>query len=299
MKSMVGTATTRALLALLLLAGPAQALEFFGYAAVSCGHDDPFDDDLKTDYSDEVAGFTNANHVCLPGNPALWAETLAMAAAQYDPVVLVDGLFDFGPNGAGPDGAAAQALWGLFRQALKKSGVPPERLFFYLADEPSLFGVPIGQVNRAGEIVHETYPGSRTLLIEAYDPDGAPAVPASVDYWGFDVYGVPDPAREPRYGAFLDQARATMHSGQKIVLVLDGNFTPYHAENGLSQGQMADVARAYYAFAVAQPDVAGMLGYVWAGGIDNLQELGVRDLPPEVRAAHQEIGRAILAGATR
>jgi hypothetical protein len=42
--------------------------------------------------------------------------------------------------------------------------------------------------------------------------------------------------------------------------------------------------------------VAGMLGYTWAGGIDNLEERGVRDLPDSVIDAHREIGRAILAG---
>jgi hypothetical protein len=42
------------------------AQPFFGYVAVACGHDDPFDVAAKTDDADEVAGFTKANHLCLP-----------------------------------------------------------------------------------------------------------------------------------------------------------------------------------------------------------------------------------------
>lgn len=295
----MGGRALRGLVLLLMLGSPAQALEFFGYAGVSCGVDDPFDDSGKTDYADEVAGFTNANQLCLSGDPAEWPGQIAGAAALYDPVIVVEALFDFGPAGAGPDGAAARGMWAQFVAALGESGVPPERLFFYLADEPKWRGIPADQVNRAGEIVHETYPGGRTMLIEAYDPAGPRRVPASVDFWGFDVYGVADPAKKAKFGAFLFAARTTMHAGQKIVLVMDANFTPYHQKVGLTEAGMADVARAYYAFALAQPDVAGMLGYAWPGGIDNDQEKGARDLPPSVRAAHEEIGRAILAEGAR
>jgi hypothetical protein len=280
----------------LAMGQPALAQGFFGYVAVACGHDDPFDAVDKADYADEVAGFTNANHVCLPGDPALWAETLARTAAQFDPVLTVEGLFDFGPAGAGPDGAAAQALWVTFTQALADSGVPAERVFFYLADEPTLRGIPADQIARAGQIVHDTYPGARTMLVEAFAMTGPPPIPASVDFWGFDAYAVRDPAAEPLYGAFLNAARLGLRPGQRLFLVLDAQHTPVHAEAGLSAEDMADVARATYAYAVAQGDVAGMLGYTWAGGIDNLEERGVRDLPESVIAAHREIGRAILAG---
>jgi hypothetical protein len=277
-----------------VLGTPVRALEFFGYIAVSCDHDDPFDSVAKTDYADEVRGFTNANHVCLSGHPEDWAATLARTAAEFDPVISVEGLFDFGPAGGGPDGVAAQALWGLFRTALADSGVPPERLFFYLADEPTLRGIPLEQIGRAGEIIHRTYPGSRTMLVEAYREGGPPAIPASVDFWGFDAYAVPDPGAEPLYRAQLDAARRMLRPDQRIVLILDAQYTPTHAGAGLTAEAMADVARATFAFAKSQPDVAGMLGYTWAGGIDNLRERGLRDLPQSVRDAHMAIGREIL-----
>jgi hypothetical protein len=284
------------LIGAMVMPGAAVAQGFFGYVAVSCAHDDPFDAGAKTDFADEVAGFTNANQVCLPGNPALWADTLARTAALFDPVLTVEGVFDFGPAGAGPDGPAARMLWATFTQALADSGVPAERVFFYLADEPTLRGIPADQIARAGDIVHATYPGARTMLVEAFRFEGPPAVPASVDYWGFDAYAVRDPAAEALYGAFLNAARLGLRPGQRLFLVLDAQHTPVHAAAGLTAEDMADVARATYTFARAQGDVAGMLGYTWAGGIDNLEERGVRDLPDSVIDAHREIGRAILAG---
>lgn len=280
---------------LAVFGGPALSLDFFGYVAVACGHDDPFDKTDKSDYSDEVAGFTNANHVCLPSNTSLWAKTLARTAAQYDPVLSVEVLFDFGPTGSGPDGAVSQALWKIFTKALADSGVPAERIFFYLADEPTLRGIPAEQIARASRIVKRHYPNARTMLVEAYREEGPLAVPASVDLLGFDAYAIADPGAEPLYVAYLNSMRRLMHPEQRLVIILDAQHTPVHANAGLSANDMGEVARATYAFAKAQPDVAGILGYTWAGGIDNLEERGVRDLPEPVRAIHEEIDRTILA----
>ena len=126
--------------------------------------------------------------------------------------------------------------------------------------------------------------------------EGPPPIPASVDYWGFDAYAVRDPGAEPLYTAFLNAARRGLRPGQRLFLVLDAQHTPVHAKEGLTAEDMAGVALATYAFAAAQGDVAGMLGYTWAGGIDNLEERGLRDLPDSVIAVHREIGWAILAG---
>lgn len=287
-----------AIVGLLVLATQATALEFFGYVAVACGHDDPLDDSTRTDYSDEVAGFTNVNHVCLPADPLQWAGTLARTAAQYDPLLSVEGLFDFGPAGSGPDGDLAQGLWRTFTEALTESRVSPGQVIFYLADEPTLRGIPADQIARAGQIVHATYPDARTMLVEAYRAGGPGPIPDSVDLWGFDAYALRDPGAEPLYVAYLDAARALLQPRQRIVLVLDAQHTPTHAEAGLSETDMADVARATYAFARTRPEVAGMIGYLWAGGVDHAKEKGVRDLPDDVRAAHEEIGRSIVTGAT-
>ena len=47
---------------------------------------------------------------------------------------------------------------------------------------------------------------------------------------------------------------------------------------GIKPEEMADVARATFRFAKAQPDVVGIIGYLWAGGVDP-DEKGVRADP--------------------
>ena len=273
-------------------------LEFFGYAAVNCRHDDPYDTGAKTDYSDEVAGFTNANHVCLTDDPSAWPALLKAAAAQYDPVVQVEPLFDFSPAGSGPDGIAAKLYWDAFVAAVAASGVPPGRFYFLLADEPALHNIPPDQIDRAASIIHQTFDTKRVMLVEAFSFDGVPPVSANIDLWAFDAYGLRDPGAEPLYTAFLNGARTQMHKGQRLWLVMDGSYSPNHISAGIKPEEMAEVARATFRFAKAQPDVVGIIGYLWAGGVDP-DEKGVRDLPPVVRAAHEAIGREILAGLGR
>lgn len=49
---------------------------------------------------------------------------------------------------------------------------------------------------------------------------------------------------------------------------------------------MSQVANNYYALAQSREDISAIIGYTWAGGIDNLQEKGVRNLPDNVIDTH-------------
>lgn len=277
---------------LLVLGCPAWADPFFGYVAVACGHDDPFDDSARTDYSAEVAGWTNANHLCLTGDPATWADRIAAAARLWRPILSVEPAFDF--LGAGPGGPVATAVWPIVRQAVRDSGVAPSDVIFYLVDEPTLRGIGLDRVETAARIIRADFPQSGVMMIEAYHGADLPMPPPSVTLWGFDAYTVPDPLAEPLYTDYLARSRASLGPGQRIVLVLDGNHTPVHANAGLSETDMADVALAYGRLAASIPDLGGMIGYTWAGGIDTLDEKGVRDLPPAVQAAHRVVAAQVL-----
>jgi hypothetical protein len=282
-----------AALLLTLSGGSALAapVELFGYVGVACGLDDPFDATDKTDYSDEVAGWTTANHVCLQGPPADWAAQITRANALYRPILSVEPAFLFGVGG--PDSADAQALWTLVATAVRDSGVDPARMIFYLVDEPTLRGIDPAEVESAAARVAATFPTAEIMMIEAYRDAGPPPIPPSVTLWGFDAYTVRDPLAEPRYTATLFAAQAALREGQRLVLVLDANHTPVHAAAGLSQTDMADVALAYERLARSLPDLAGIIGYTWAGGIDNAQERGVRDMPAVVQDTHRAIARRL------
>ncbi len=277
----------------MLVAGPALALEFFGYAAVACNLDDPFDRTDKTDYGDEMAGWTNANMVCLPDDSALWVDHIRRAVAQYRPILLVEPAFYFGPDRPGPDSDAARQLWRMVGDAIVASRVDPGRIIFYLADEPTLRGVPPAQIDTAEAMIRGRFPAAEIMLIEAYHAEGLPDIPASISLWGFDAITISDPLAEPLYAAYV-AFRAALRPGQRLVLVLDANHTPYHAAGGISLAQMGDVALAYERLAATLHDVAGMIGYTYTGGIDNDAERGLRDMPQTVQDTHHAMGRRLL-----
>ena len=280
---------SRLLLLLLFMANPAKALDFFGYVGVMCDLDDPFDDTHITDYSAEVAGFTNANHVCLPADPTQWVPRLRAANAQFRPILSIEAAFDFA-------GSGEPTLWPQVRDAIMTSRIDPSRFIFHLVDEPTLRGFAPAAVSRAAQIVRTDFPTAEVMVIEACRIEGPPAVVPEVTLWGFDCYTFADPMADPTFMTFLDLAQGQLAQGQRLVLVMDANHTPVHAAAGLTQDDMAAVARAYGRLALATPRLAGMIGYTWAGGIDNAQERGVRDMPAAVIAAHRDVGRMLVGG---
>ena len=282
----------RALALLLLLASPAKALDFFGYVGVMCDLDDPFDAVALTDYSAEVAGFTNANHVCLPGDPSQWVARLQAADAQFRPILSIETAFDFA--GSGPDGPMAQTVWPLVRDAIRNSGIDPARIIFHLVDEPVLRSIPAAMVSRAAQIVRADFPTAEVMVIEACRIEGPPPVAPEVTLWGFDCYTFADPMADRTFMTFLALAQGQLGPDQRLVLVMDANHTPVHEGAGLSQDDMANVARAYGRLAQSLPGLAGVIGYTWAGGIDNAQERGVRDMPQAVIDAHRDVGQMLL-----
>ncbi|MFV0451423.1 MAG: hypothetical protein ACK5LS_04110 [Propioniciclava sp.] len=272
------------------------ALTYFGYAAIACDLDDPFDEEDRTDYSAEVAGFTNANQVCVTADMTVLADRLRAAAAQYTPIFAVEPVFFSWAEGHGRLHPAAEELWGQVIGAVTASGVDPEELIFYLADEPELRGLPTRDLRRAADMIGEVYPAARIMVIEAYRGPAAPTIPTEIDLWGFNAYAIPDPGAEPLYTDHLDRAASRLAPHQSLVLIMDANYTPYHREAGLEPADMAQVAQNYLALARSRSDVAMLLGYTWAGGIDSTDERGVRDLPGIVRRAHETIGRSIVEG---
>jgi hypothetical protein len=266
---------------------------FFGYVGIVCDHDDPLDDSRLSDYRAEVSGWTNAAHACLPADPALWADRIALVAQDFRPILSVEPLFDL--TGAGPDGAVARDLWARFLAAVAASGVDPARLILHLADEPALRGLPMDRVRRAASLVRDTLPTAQVMLIEACSMSGPPPIPPEVTLWGFDCYTIADPGSDPAYLAFLQAAEWSLDEGQRIVLVLDANHTEHHQAAGLSPGDMGQVAMNYARLARDRPMVAGVIGYTWPGGIDGPHERGARDLPPAVIAAQRQAAALFLS----
>ncbi|GAB5448499.1 hypothetical protein [Gymnodinialimonas sp.] len=278
-----------ALLAALALApAPSTAQTHFGYVGILCGLEAKGED-----FAAEVAPFTNIAHVCPSGDIATDAARLARAwELGMTPLYHVEPFF-FRRTETSLRRLRSYDLWQQALLAIAQSGVPTEALILYVADEPSLVRADTWNIYNVTQRIQADLPGARTMVIDAYRERFRPQIAWGVDYWGFNRYLVRDPANDP---VFMDYLRSVINNTPnyiELVLVMDSTHTEYHAEAGITSEDMAEVARNYAALAAATDRVGILMAYAWPSDIDGTRERGARDLPAAVRAAHEEIGRAI------
>jgi hypothetical protein len=287
----------KALLLALALATPAcaDAPRYFGYSAIECGLDDIWTKDTTEDgYTSEVAAFTNLNMACVHEDPAVTAERIRRLDHAGSEIILnvQAALFDWQGTKVIPS-PARDLLWPLVVEGIRQSGVSPDRIILYLIDEPALSQLPTAEVTAAATFVRTTYPGVRTMSIDALI-GLYPHVPPGLTYWGFDAYFHRDPAKSPEFVAALDRASAQMDPDQHLVLIVDATHFWLHDQNGFSPEDMGEVARNYAKLALARSDIDAVIAHSWVGGIDDTSEMGVRDMPLSVQQAHREVGRLLL-----
>lgn len=274
--------------------GPGATLTQFGFAAVDCGHDDPFDQSPKTNYTDEVVGFTNLNQFCLALDAATDAARLRDAAATYDPLIYVEPVFLDPQSGQPLPAAQYEANYAALADALAQSKIAGSRIAFYLADEPGLRQIALATLETFALRLKRDFPQSAIFLVEGYSANRDPVVPDFVNVWAFNAYALPDPGAEPLYTGYLDKASTQLRSGQSLAIIGDGIYTNAHQAAGLSRDDMAQVANRYFALADGRKDVSALIVYSWPGGIEPGEE-GVRDLPAQVAQSWRAIGDAITA----
>ena len=195
--------------------------------------------------------------------------------------------------------ADAKASWATF--ADKNASVLNQRFvdFLYLVDEPYWNGVSTADLAKAVEIVEATHPTLPKAIVEAFWVLDALVVPEQIDIVGFDRYAIPDPETDLRYLAdFAKLKAARSRPDQKILLVADSQWLPLYGSAGFPQEAMAAVGRSSLNLAVSDPDVVGIIGYTWPGGLGDPQQRGLRNLPDSVQNVYKEFGRAVVA-ATR
>jgi len=185
----------------------AAELTFFGYSAVLCGLDDPHDAIDKTDYTDEVARFTNINQVCLTSDVDINAHRLQRAVRWFTPLLDVSPVFFEMSDGRMRPTQNTDYLIQILTDSIAASQVLPEKLVFYLADEPTLHGLTPQDISNAAARLKGIYPNTPIAVIEALHPAGLPAIPNTIDYWGFNAYAIPDPAHDAQCipSAFIRQ----------------------------------------------------------------------------------------------
>ncbi len=278
-------------------------LRFFGFTLVDVGHDDPLDQVAKTNYLDEVAGFTNTADILVVKPENIVSRMEAMKSLAVKPYVHVYPLFFEQTGSDGPSGSKYtlrkdyREQWSLFisRNSLKTR--QKDLAAFYLGEEPTWNGISAGDLRAASDLIKATVPRVPILIVEAYPSIAELEVPKSADWVGFDRYFVRNPAKDPTYLKEFALLKSKLSSPrQKLVVVMDAHYRPdAHGAFGLSASDMTDVALSYFDLAKSDPKVVALFAYMWPGGFDGPETMGARQLSRKTRRAYELIGKAITA----
>ena len=119
-------------------------------------------------------------------------------------------------------------------------------------------------------------------------------MPTTIDYFGFDHYGIYDVSTDANYLAWLDTLESKRSApNQKIILVFDEEWNASYWPGGWTSDSMETVLGNYYKLALADTNVAALVGFTWPGIA--LGWLGARSLPQHVINKSVQIGKLIKA----
>ena len=278
------------------------SLRHFGYALVDCGFDDPLDASTQTNYVTEVASFTNIAQMCVfDPNENITDRLQLMSQNGLKAFLSVQAIFFVGTPDVTHGGGMNfdihpqfQARWDNFVKTNKLLQSNSDIAAFYIVDEPIWNGITFSDLKIATDAVKATFPSIPTAIIEAPGGIDTLQVPRSIDWIGFDHYAIPRPDTDPTFRnelALLKSKRSRV--SQRIVLVMDAQWLPFYGDAGYTESYMATVATSYYKLAQSDPEVIGIIGYLWPGGLDNTQQQGARNLPQNVIDEHMRIGKLI------
>ena len=276
--------------------------KYFGYALVDCGYDDPFDAVAKTNYVTEVAAFSNFGQMCVfAPSDNIVSRLNIMSQNGMQAMLSVQAIFFAGtPDASVGSGTRFtlrsdyQARWSTFIQTNKLNQHASQIAAFYVADEPGWSGIPYQQLRAAADAVKASFPTVPTAIVEAPAALATLQVPTSIDWIGFDHYAIPNPETDPVFQAELALLKSKRSlPTQKILLVMDAQWFPFYGDAGYPESYMSTIAISYYNIAQANPDVIGIVGYAWPGGLDASGQKGTRELPQNVTDEHKRIGKLI------
>ena len=284
----------------LAAAAPAH-LKHFGFYLVDVQIDDPLDGESKSNYIDEVAAFSNVAQLsAYYDSEDIRGRVRRMNDACVKPFISTQDIFFDRVDGAAPSGnhyvlnADYRARWERFK-AVNAEVFTPERVgSFYLLDEPTWNGVTFEQLDAVTRLFKSDCPDIPVMLVEAYKELPNLRIPVGVDLVGFDRYAVFKPSTDASFLADFATLKSKLsRPDQQILLTIDDRWEPEYRKYGVEPGDMAATVKDYYDLASSDTSVAGLLGFQWVGMADG--ELGVRNMPQNVRDLNVDIGKAIKA----
>ncbi len=277
-------------------------LEYFGYALVDVGFDDPTDKEVKTNYLDEVSSFTNlADILVVEPTDDIRERITAMSNSGVKAMLHLSELFFENVGTVAANSTADYSLRSDYQSRWDQFVLMNEMMVydslvqaFYVGEEPYWNNISVEELTLACDYIKSTVPSVKVMVIEAYSALDQLVIPASVDWVGFDHYFIKDPQNDVTFLEEMALLESKMYGNQQIVLVMDAHFIKLaHATSGIGKSDLDFIARSYYQLANSNQRVAAIIAYFWPSGFDSADAIGARNLPVNVRNEHVRIGKAI------
>ena len=282
---------------------PSSHIKYFGFTLIDTFWDDPTDNEQKTNYIDEVFGFSNVADILIV-NPSdnIVARMTEMNHLQVKSILHVSELFFEWIGTSSPSGSEYglrpdyQSRWDEFINANNLQDNQEFIQSFYIGEEPTWNGISYSELKLATDYVKLTIPDIPIMIVEAYPIIDLFKVPNSVDWIGFDHYFVEDPKTDVLYLNELNTLKSKFTtSEQKLVLIMDTHYiSDFHGDyGGIALNDMDKVANSYYDLAKSEPKTIAILGYFWPSGFDNPESIGARNMPETIKENYFRIGKEI------
>lgn len=278
-------------------------IKYFGFTLIDTYWDDPTDNLLKTNYIDEVFGFSNVADI-LVVNPSdtIVARMTEMNNLQVKCILHLSEIFFELIGTSSPSGAEYglrtdyQSRWDEFMNVNYLQVNQDLIQSFYIGEEPTWNGISFSELKSATDYVKLTIPTIPIMIIEAYPIIDQLQVPNSVDWIGFDHYLIKDPKSNVDYLSELSNLKSKFtNAEQKLVIIMDTHYiSSLHGDfGGIALNEMDKVANSYFELAKSEPKTIAILGYFWPSGFDNPESIGARNMPENIKENYIRIGKEI------
>lgn len=278
-------------------------LKYFGYAMVDMGWDDPHDISTKTNYIEEVDSFSNVAQMGVFNyTDNVIARTHLMTSRCVKPILSIQSIFYHEVDSNAPSGHHFKLYPNFLErwQSFVKSNLPilqsSQIASFYVADEPLWNGIAYLELDTVCQLIKKDFPTIPIMFIEAYPVLSNLKIPTTVDWVGFDRYAIFDPSKSSLFLNDLKILKSKLSTtSQRIFLVMDDQWLPSYGQAGFAPDTVRFMIQNYYNLAASDTSIVGLIGYLWAGGLDSPDQLGVRNMPQSVIDKNVEIGSMIKA----
>ncbi len=278
-------------------------IKYFGFTLIDTYWDDPTDNQTKTNYIDEVFGFSNIADI-LVVNPSdnIVARMTEMNDFQVKSILHLSEIFFEIVGTSSPSGVEYdlrtdfQSRWDEFINVNNLQVNQDLIQSFYIGEEPTWNGISFSELKSATDYVKSAIPTIPIMIIEAYPIIDQLQIPNSVDWIGFDHYFIKDPNSNLDYLSELNNLKSKFtNAEQKLVIIMDTHYiSSLHGDfGGIALNEMDVVANSYFELAKSEPKTIAILGYFWPSGFDSPESIGARNMPENIKENYIRIGKEI------